>query len=516
MRNRFTFIVIFLIIISEWASVAVFGPLVIEITHNLSLTVGIIGIIHSLFLICSGIVSFIWAFVENRYSRKRLLMLSLCVYSLGLFLTTISSNIYTFLSSRIFSAVGFGALLPLSNSIIIDLCPSEKRTNSFALLGMAMFLGYGAGIILSGLLLGIVSWRILLFILFLASTTTILLIIPIYIPKRGISEKSLTDVLSQDEYQYTYRLGLTEMKLFIKTKTNIHFMLMFFIHDFVIGTVSFYFITLLRSDVGFTPFSAMITQIIIFIPQLFGVSLWGRKADKQFQKRTNGKVIVLLFTIILGSGFSITAYSLSPTYVTLFIVLLMVFSFMTSSAPSIAYSILGDINLPEVRSTAFSLGNLSGLVGRSLGIAMCGLLYQGFFNSYYHIFFLWQLIFVMGIILVLIRPLRQVSLDLINLTQILEQRRKEMVERKKVQEKLSKSPPKDPLIMVLDNQMVLAKLQRKLTKNQYYLTKMLYYSLEVIRRVSTSLNNKEEEDNHDLRLTEIVEKIENYIKNISM
>ena len=515
-RYRFTFIVIFLITITDWASVSVFGPLIIEITQSLSVTIGMMGMIHSLFLILSGILSFLWAFLENRYTRKKLFMIAVSLYSLGLFLTCISLNIITFFFSRILSAVGFGALLPLSNSIIIDLRPSEKRTNSFALLGMAMFLGSGTGIMLSGLLLGLFSWRVLIFLLSLVSMITTFFLIPISIPKRGITEKSLTIVLSQDEVQYTHRLGLVEMRQFTKTKTNIHFMLMFFIHDFVMGTVSFYFITLLRVDVGFTPFTAMITQILIFIPQLFGVSLWGKKADKEFRKRANGKVIILLFTIILGSGFSITAYALGPTHVTLFIMCLMVFSYMTSSTPSIAYSILGDINPPEVRSTAFSLGNLSGLVGRSVGIALCGFLYQSVFNTYHHIFLIWQIIFVVGIILVLISPLNQISLDLRNLTRLLEQRVKDLVDQKKIVER---EKSEDPLEMILKNQMVLANRQKELAKNQYYLTKMLYYSLEVIRRILKSVNfvnGEDEENNHELHLTEVVDKIENYIRNGSM
>ena len=222
-RYRFTFIVIFLITITEWASVSVFGPLIIEITQSLSVTIGMMGMIHSLFLILSGILSFLWAFLENYYTRKKLFMIAVSLYSLGLFLTCISLDLITFFFSRILSAVGFGALLPLSNSIIIDLRPSEKRTNSFALLGMAMFLGSGTGIMLSGLLLGLFSWRVLIFLLSLVSMITTFFLIPISIPKRGITEKSLTTVLSQDDVQYTYRFGLVEMRQFTKSKTNIHY-----------------------------------------------------------------------------------------------------------------------------------------------------------------------------------------------------------------------------------------------------------------------------------------------------
>lgn len=498
MKFRITFIVLFLLTIVEWASVSVFGPLIIDITHSLSLTVSVVGITHSFFLLFSGILSFLWSYLENFYPRKQLLVVSLCFYSCGLFITCISSDLIPFFLSRMISAIGFGALLPLTNSIIVDLSPSENRTNSFALLGMALFLGTGAGIILSGLFLGVISWRLLVFILFLVSIISAFLFISIPIPQRGNVEND-----------NIYRLGLAELKDFLKTTTNIHLILLFFIHDFVIGTITFYFVTLLRADAGFTPFSAMITQITVFIPQLFGVSLWGKKADSAYQKRTNGKIITLLFTILIGSGFSITAYAISPVYIPLFIGLLMVYSFMTSSTLSITYSILGDINLPEVRSVAFSLGNLSGLIGRSVGIAMCGFLYRRFVNSYSQIFLLWQFILVGGIIITLIRPLNHVSIDLKNITWMLDQRVKNQSAYKSLKE--SKPSLKDPLTMVLDNQMVLATQQKKLAKNQFYLSKMLYYSLEVIRRVLLSIN-KEDEESNGFSLTEVVNKIESYIK----
>jgi hypothetical protein len=95
----------------------------------------------------------------------------------------------------------------------------------------------------------------------------------------------------------------------------------------------------------------------------------------------------------------------------------------------------------------------------------------------------------------------------------LEQRVKHLVDQAKVVER---EKSEDPLVMVLNNQMVLANRQKELAKNQYYLTKMLYYSLEVIRRVLKSINcvnREDEENNYELHLTEVVDKIENYIRN---
>ncbi|MHA2127832.1 MAG: hypothetical protein ACXACO_21125 [Promethearchaeota archaeon] len=50
-------------------------------------------------------------------------------------------------------AIGFGAFLPLSNSIVIDLRPSGDRSRIFALLGVSVFIGFGTGNILGGMLI---------------------------------------------------------------------------------------------------------------------------------------------------------------------------------------------------------------------------------------------------------------------------------------------------------------------------------------------------------------------------
>ncbi|MFX1327980.1 MAG: hypothetical protein ACFE91_07530 [Promethearchaeota archaeon] len=68
--NSYTLIVILLINLSGWTAISIFGPLALEIANGLSVGVSIMGIIHSICLVFSGIMSFLWASLEHKYSRS--------------------------------------------------------------------------------------------------------------------------------------------------------------------------------------------------------------------------------------------------------------------------------------------------------------------------------------------------------------------------------------------------------------------------------------------------------------
>ena len=82
-----------------------------------------------------------------------------------------------------------------------------------------------------------------------------------------------------------------------------------------------------------------------------------------------------------------------------------------------------------------------------------------------------------------------------------EARREEIKEREPIN-------VKEILFRVLKNQRKLAERQLKLAESQRYTTKLLYYSLEVMKRVLYSINNKKE-FNH---APEIDSKIIEYVK----
>ncbi|MHA1916591.1 MAG: MFS transporter [Promethearchaeota archaeon] len=491
LRKPFTVVSILLLNISAWASVSVFGPLILDITQSFSLQIGIIGVVHSVFLIVSGISSFLWAFLESQYSPKKLLIYTLLMYSGALILTSFSVNLIAFVIFRAIAAIGFGAVLPLASSLILDLYSSETKTKSLALLGTSTFIGFGAGNVIAGFLLGGTSWQAILFILSMTCLISIVLFAFSRLPNRGSS------MLSGEDHANEFHFRRTKISAIAKTHSNIFLILFFFIYDFVIGTVSFYLVPLLRTDFSFTPFTSMIIQTLTYLPLLVGIPYWGKKADIKSLNAPGGKIKLLLLTVSIGPVASIVAYSLGTVHIGIFITGLMVFTFITSSATSIAYSILGDINLPELHPTVFSFGNLSAIVGRSLGIALCGILYNTISLNYSFIFLMWQVIFLIGLPLTLLIPRRRVALEMEKVRRLIERNRQK--ENLISDHHATRQPRKIETIMdaILDSQMKTMSTLRKLAKNQYFLSKMMYYTLEVVKRTIHRID-KLENDNDNI------------------
>ena len=237
-------------------------------------------------------------------------------------------------------------------------------------------------------------------------------------------------------------------------------------------------------------------------------------ADKKFVKNPNGKVMTLFLIITLGPLFSILAYLVISLNLIIFILCLLMFALITSSTISIAYSVLVDVNPPELPATAFSLSNFSALCGRSIGIAVCGTLYRYYFHAYSPIFLIWKIIFLSGLALSLLKPRKTVPLEMDKLAILLRNRLKEEKDKTKevrVEEK-ELITIKDILFIVLKNQRELAEKELILAESQRYLTKLLYYSLEVTRRVIKSIDNKKEENFELKHPLEIESKIIEYLK----
>ncbi|MFW9998913.1 MAG: MFS transporter [Candidatus Hodarchaeota archaeon] len=475
-KHKLTLLIVFLINFSTWTGFSIFGPLVPEIAHSLSVGMGVLGVIHSICFIISGIMSFLWAYLESKYSRHSLLLSTLFLYSIGLLSLSFSFNYILFLILRIVMAVGFGAFLPLSTTIITDLKSPEHRTKALSLLGLTVIIGFGASNIIAGILLTITSWRMILFILGLTNMiiTSFVYIMKLFPKEAGHGSNS---------YQY-FHLDRTKIISLLGLKSNINFLILFFIHDFVIGSVSFYIIPMLKTELKLSPLQAMIYCIILYIPQLFGAPYWGKVADQQFAKKSNGKISLLLLIVIIGPLFSIIGYSAFSINLVIFVACIMLFAFITPTIPSIAYSILGDINPSELRITLFSLCNFCAICGRSIGIGICGILYDQYFHQYSIIFFIFQFVLLFGLLLTLLKPMHMISIEIRNLTLFSNQRVPTV-------DKTSKPTIKDILNTLIENQIKLFKNQHKLFQNQIYLTKFLKYSLEATRRILLLINKKD-------------------------
>lgn len=90
------------------------------------------------YLIASGIIIPAVDFFCKLFGRKNFFMLSIIVFTLSSFLCGISNSLIMMVLARFLQGIGGGAILPLSQSIMMESFPKESRPRAMALFGLGV------------------------------------------------------------------------------------------------------------------------------------------------------------------------------------------------------------------------------------------------------------------------------------------------------------------------------------------------------------------------------------------
>ncbi|AXI78360.1 MFS transporter [Peterkaempfera bronchialis] len=113
---------------------------------------------------CTGALFFGW--LTDRHGRKKLFMLTLCVYLAATALTAVSWTAWFFFLCRFFTGFGIGGEYAAINSAIDELIPSRHRGRIDIIINGSFWIGAGAGALVSVPLLNTsllpvnVGWRL--------------------------------------------------------------------------------------------------------------------------------------------------------------------------------------------------------------------------------------------------------------------------------------------------------------------------------------------------------------------
>ena len=123
------------------------NKLAIEVDLGVVTTSAVDNVIALQYLV-QGVAVFIFGYLSDKYSRKRLLTVGGFLWALGCILTAYATNIYTFALFRFVAVIGLASSAPVSFSLLSDIFPSEKRSNSFAWWSVALMIGglFGGGL----------------------------------------------------------------------------------------------------------------------------------------------------------------------------------------------------------------------------------------------------------------------------------------------------------------------------------------------------------------------------------
>lgn len=134
------------------------------------------------YLIASGIAIPSVDFFCKLMGRKNFFILSIILFTVASFLCGTSRSLPEMVIMRVLQGFGGGALLPLSQAIMLELFPVEKRAQSMALFGLVVVIAPIIGPVLGGWITTNWSWPFIYFIN-----------IPVGILAVGLSKKYIED-----------------------------------------------------------------------------------------------------------------------------------------------------------------------------------------------------------------------------------------------------------------------------------------------------------------------------------
>ena len=345
-----------------------------------------IAVINSMFLMVAAFSSLIWAVLADKFQRKNLLIVATIEWSIFTLLTIFATDFYSLLIFQLLTAIGFGAALPLTFSLIVDFVASENRGRKFGVLSAVYVLGNGLGQMLSGFLIDFYAWQVPIFIVsicgFICTGLLFLLIEPI----RGAMDK-INEASGETDIDLSYKIKIKDLQKIWKIKSTIGLLIFNFVMFISIGAISSFFISMLKNDFMLPSFLATIFLILVFSSQVVSGPFFGKMGDKKRQIDKNGRMKVVLVCLIGGSSLYIIAYSLtfiSTELIVAFIFIAIVYigAFLFGGIDPLTQATLGETNPPQIRSTIYSLNYLAYTFGRSISLLILGQLFLGFNNQY--------------------------------------------------------------------------------------------------------------------------------------
>ncbi|HEY8453546.1 MAG: MFS transporter [Micromonosporaceae bacterium] len=376
-------------------AIALPPPLLSPISRELDVAEPSVATAVAASFLVTAVAAVGWAYLGDRSERKRLLLAGTLVWAAGVGAASLATAFPAFAVAVLAAALGLGAVASVGYSVVTDLVPPHRRGLVMGLWGLSQGLGSLVGVGLAGIL-GAADWRVpfrVLAVTGLAASVAYLFTAPI---RRGESEPELAGAYHASAIDEP-RIRARDLPQLVRRRTNVWLSAQGLTAQVAFGSL-FWLPRLLQAKAEALGYSEPTAIVIgsMFTVLVFGggvLSLVGGLVGDRLQRRTpRGRALVaavgVLAAVPLFVGLVFVPLRIDlptsetdrgavvvgvlrslvtePSLGLSFLVALVAIGLVSANSPN-WYALIAEVNPPEHRGTAFSVGNLVNGVGRTIG-----------------------------------------------------------------------------------------------------------------------------------------------------
>lgn len=135
------------------------------IMNEMGITANSAQWLTTVFMLVSGIMIPISAFLLQRFTTRQLFITAMSVFAFGTLVAGLAPNFQVLLLGRVIQSSGAGVMLPLMQTVFLMIFPVNKRGAAMGLIGLVISFAPAIGPVLSGWVTANHSWRLLFFII---------------------------------------------------------------------------------------------------------------------------------------------------------------------------------------------------------------------------------------------------------------------------------------------------------------------------------------------------------------
>ena len=122
-------------------------------------------LVTSIYSLVSGIMILATAFIVKKYPTKRLFLIGMGLFTIGVLLCALSPTFAVMLLGRIIQGIGYGIIISMTQMVILIIIPEGKRGFAMGIYGLAVTFAPVVAPMIAGIIIDNFGWRVIFYII---------------------------------------------------------------------------------------------------------------------------------------------------------------------------------------------------------------------------------------------------------------------------------------------------------------------------------------------------------------